>query len=326
MIQRLSSQKWLGWPNSLGAPLGGTNILLYDVFAGTTALAGRSPNKGPSWAADGSAGGSLSVTGGALLQTATGSSYSRSDTSGTVREVGCSFRLASVSNSVILGGTASNGAAMFVNIYPSRSVGFYQVSYTLNGTDTLATAATALAGVINANATSIANGITATANGTIVSVTATECPGLAYAVAGSVTLSSGNTAVPTLANFITGQNYLNGMLHFRLGVNGAMDWTFYNGGQIAFQSITRNSAYTGLSANVDYTYRCFIGPPYVWGGVWKGSALVNSVWAQDTGMATYNGSSVFFENGLDASNLAYKSAWAYSTPTLSLAAIQAATT
>ncbi|MBR0967906.1 hypothetical protein JQ554_27085 [Bradyrhizobium diazoefficiens] len=316
-------------PQQRAVVLGGAAVpLLLDRFSGSGALSGRVPDvRGPAWAADGSAGASLTVSGNTLTQTSTGSSYSRSDTSGVVKEAGCIFRVSSVVNKLIVGGTAANGAAMYVNIYPSRSAAFYQVSYVLNGTDTLITAATALASVINSNATSIASGITATSSGATVSVSATECPRLAYATTGGIALSTSGTPSPTIANFITGQNYLNGMLHFRLGVDGALDWTFYNGGQVAFQSITRNSAYTGLTANTDYTYRCFIGPPYVWGGLWKGSTLVNSVWAQDTGMSTYNGNSVFFENGLDASTLSYKQAWAYATNGgVSLAAIQAATT
>lgn len=306
---------------------GVSNYLLLDNFTGTSAsVVGRVPNIGSAWALDQTGGITVSVGSSVMTQSAgTGSSYTKNDTPGVIKEVGCKFKVSSVANKVTLNGAVAAGNQIGVNIYPSNNSNFYQVTYTeVAGDTTLAIAATNFAAAITANAFSISNGITATANGAVISLTATECPRVVtFVVTGTTTLAAGNSPAPTMANFITGANYLNGMLHFRLGVDGLCDWTFYNGGQVAFTTYARNSALKGLQANTDYVYRAVVAAPYCFGGLYLNGTLVNAAWGQDANMSTYNGKSVFYENGLDPNILQYEQAWVYKNSTLSLATIQA---
>lgn len=315
-----------------GSPLAGGGGLLppllldkFDRAGANLNLNGQIPDIGSPWVTTLSAGGSLVTNAGTMFQSGgTGVGYATSACPALIGEVGCQFTLSAVTNSVVFSGTAANGGQIFCNIFPSRQ-GSNQIvcGYAMTATDTLATAVAALASVMTAN---IAGrfGLAVSVAGTTITVTAPECPKLSPAALGApVTVAQQPSEQPTLATYITGNNFINGTLHFYMGIDGTLLWTVYNNGLIAFSSFTQ-STLIGLSANTLYTYRCCVAAPYVWGGLWQGTTLLNSAWAQDnSAIATYGGKSCFFETGGGA-QLKYNEVWAYPQPSVPFAQIQAA--
>lgn len=308
-----------------GIPGGGSDFafLLSDNFVGDGAVNGRIPQIGSAWGVSGIDAANLATLGGEMYQNAgVAAAYATSATAALIGEVGCNFRVTAITNAVILGGSATAGAFIGANIYPSGSTSFVQPTYTLSGGDTLDTAATAWAAVITANATMIANGITANAVGTTVFIVATQSPRVDAFGVGTVTTTASTGAIPVLATYVTGSDFTQNMLHFRLGPDGYCDWTIFDGGVITlFNTFTGKRI--GLTANTTYTYRCCISPPYVWGGVYSGATLQGCAWGQDSRISSKTGGTCFFET-FGANVLFYGDAWAYNTPSVSLAVIQAA--
>lgn len=303
--------------------LGVAPALLFDHFNGDGDIAGRVPAIGPAWVVTGTNGADMVTLNGEMYQDAgVDAGYATSATVALIGEVGCRFRLTEVVNRVVISGTPSAGAIVGANIYPSGAgeLGFTQVSYTLSGVDTLATAATAWAAAVTANAAMIAAGITATANGATVSFYATRSPRVAHYGVGLTTATS-QSASPTLADYPTGADFLQTMLHFRLGVDGYCDWTVFDAGITLMQSLTAKRI--GLTADIEYTYRCCIEPPYVWGGVWDGPTLLACAVGQDTRIATHRGATCFFETA-GTGVLFFTEAWAYQQPSVARATIEAA--
>lgn len=299
--------------------------LLRDFFNGDGSLVGRLPDIGPAaWVPTGPSFDKMVTQGGEMFQNdiGAGSAYGTLAASSTVAEVGCTFRCGSAVSGLALSGAPSNGALIGVNVYPSRSAVFIQVTYTLIGTDTLASAATALAAAISSNSQMISAGVSATANGARVLFASTnqEAPKLASFSAGSVSLLLSNTATPTLASYVTGQNFAQEMIHFILGVDGSLFWSVFIGGvNTGLQSYT-SKVFRGLKPGLEYTYRCCIAPPYIWGGVWDGTTLVSAAYGQDDRISARNGASGFWETA-GASEFFYREIWALKSPSVSRSSI-----
>ncbi|MCK1543275.1 hypothetical protein IVB12_16155 [Bradyrhizobium sp. 179] len=211
-----------------------------------------------------------------------------------------------------LGGSFSSGKLLAVQVAPSGvpEASFTQINYTTVVGDTdLAGAATSFAAAISANAVMSAAGIVATAVGTQIQLRATNSPRLKTVFATSpITASYIDSFCPTLASFVTGNNFLNGMVHFRLDSSGKPDWTVYNGGALALSSLS--VTFKGMQINTDYIYRCVIDGQNVSGGVWDTAGnVISTASGSDSRIATWAGASCFFEGG-GADLLRYKHAWA----------------
>lgn len=324
------------------AMLGTSNVLLSDSFnrgSAGTPLNGQAPDIGPVWLTAGMTGADMVTSGGQMFQNAAGSAgYATSTTSAMIGEVGCNFRL-TVSSSTLVFSTTGPVAVNYQigsQIWPSGATDFTEVSYTLTAADTLTSAATKLAALITANTTLAAAGVSATASTTgsdaTVTMVATQAPRVnPFAIGANIGVAASQIVQPTLACYPiypTGTDFLTAVLHFYLGVDGSFFWGFFSSdnpdGTTPFSTL--NSKIQGLSPNVVYTYRCCIAAPYAWGGLWEGSTLIGAVWAQDPGIAVLQGPCCFFETGVADTGipaLYYDDAWAYQTPSVSLASIQA---
>jgi len=288
----------------------GTTIL-YDDFLGTVAaIGGRVPDFGPAWSVTGSGAANVEAGGGEMYTTGSSTYYAVSAMPQQPVEIGCLFTMTDVWIAMNLGGTFSSGKQLVIQVTPSRSATTHNVFYTTQAGDTdLAGAATSFAAAINANANMIANGITATANGTRIELRATECPYIAGTSApfpmSSSTLSSGS---PTLSSYVTGGNFLNGMVHLTTTVNGSLDWKIYILGNTAMTNMTATSI-AGLKANTDYIYRCVIQPPNVSGTLSiAGGPTIATAFGSDDRVTTLAGNTSFWEG--NTSSLRFKKVWA----------------
>lgn len=301
-----------GKPGSMGrgtgkqgvAHLGGASVpLLYDDFSGAVAaLAGRIPQRGPAWGVTGIDAADVVAGGGQMYDSVSSSGvyYATSALSAKPREIGCKFTSPDMYVGMRLGGTVSSGKLLAIQVVPSgvADAAFTQVNYTtVAGDTTLAITATNFAAAISANATMIARGITAVAVGADIQLRATKCPRVRSVFATSpYSASTLNVGAPTLASWITGNNFLTGMVHFRAGADGWLDWSIYNGGGSSFTSLTV-VPYEGLQTNTEYIYRCQISGSSVSGGLWDTAGnVIATATGSDSRIATLSGQSAFFES------------------------------
>lgn len=292
----------------------GGGVLLDDLFAGSVAnLSGRVPNVGPAWSVTGGDFAGVVAGGGEMYDSlnGTGVYYAVAALPQKPREIGCRFSTSVVFYGMLVAGPISSGKLLAIQVVPNgvADESFTQINYTtVAGDTTIAIAMTNFAAAINANATMIANGITATAVGNEVRLTATKCPRIRGVFAASP-LTSSTTGAPgvTLASYITGNNALTGMVHFRLAPSGNPAWAIYNGGELGLASFTV-AYYEGLQANTEYVYRCQIDGNNVSGGLYLNGTQIASATGSDTRIGTNSGASAFWESGGD--KLRFKRAWA----------------
>jgi len=306
----------------IGLSIGGASALsvglpplLVDDFEGAVAaISGREPNVGPDWSVTGAAASGV-VAGGGQMYNATdvaGVYYSVSALQEQPKEIGCRFLMTDLYVAMRLGGTFEAGKLLAIQVLPSgvADASYTQINYTTQAGDlTLSGVATAYATVINANAAMIAAGITATAVGQDIQLRATNSPRIRTVFATSpVTASTTNSFCPTLACYPTGQNFLTGMVHFRLDASGYPDWTVFNSSALTLSSITRNH-FKGMQIDTEYTYRCVLDGEDISGGVWDSNGdAVCTVSGSDSRIPGWSGASAFWEGG--DSRLRYKRAWA----------------
>jgi hypothetical protein len=302
--------------------------LLRDLFNGTAGslVNGRKPNVGPNWSVTGPEYQTCVLDGsGAMYQTgSSGASYAQYAGSPSIGEIGCILRFANTNQQVKLGGPATPGETLYAQVLPSGETVALMGAYTIKAGDTLAQAAAGLAASLTANSAIGAAGITCIADGINVDIVSSDrAPQLTVLTAGgtATTISIGDYGEPVIANYPTGSNFLQGMLHCATGPNGLLLWTFYINGLVQFTTLNRRTI--GLAANTDYIYRVCIDPPYVWGGIWQGETLLSAAWAQDARIATYRGGSAFFENG-PGQSVHYRETWVLDAPSVPLATIQTA--
>jgi len=320
--------------SNLAAP---SSWLLWDNFSGgSVSLNGKVPLVGPAWVVTGAAGSAVTSSSGYMGDTGSGvgAYYPQANLSAMPFEIGCKFVLSDVWVGMALGGVFASGVLLAIQVQPSgqgASAGnaapygggiYTQINYTTVAGDTnLLGAANSFASAINANAAMIAAGITATVSTTFSATgptiqlrSATGVPTVksVYA-ASSITASRGVASGPTAAFFVTGQNFLNGMVHGRFDATGYLDWSIYVSGVTPMTTFT--SYYSGgLLANVEYTYRYTLSGSTITGSVLDPAGnVIASGTATDPRIAQYAGDSVFFEGISDAAGhdeLRFTRCWA----------------
>jgi hypothetical protein len=307
----------LGLGLGLTPARGGPPPLLDDSFAGTeAALAGRIPPIGPTWGVTGADAADVVAGDGQMYDKVSSEQfyYATADLSQMPREIGCRFLNTDPYMAYSLGGTPSSGRLLAIQIVPSgvADASFTQVNYTTTAGDTtLAITAASFAAAINANATMIANGITATAVGSDIQLRATRSPHIRTVFATSpLTASIKDSANLTLASWPTGGNFLDQMIHFRSTSSGRLVWTVFNNAELPLSSVTVTHL-QGLLANTEYVYRCQIDGNTLTGGIFdlSGNAVCTVV-GSDSRVSTWSGNSAFWEAG--GSRLRFRRAWATS--------------
>lgn len=304
------------------AALQGAKQLLYDDFRGSEApLSGRLPVIGSAWSTTGASGAAMVAGDGRMWQQSGGpAGYGTQALARRPVEIGCTFELSEVHVGVTLGGSVTVGDLLAIQILPSGAETHTQVNYFVAAGDgDLTDAAASWAAAIAADPTLAAAGVAATAVGTTIEIIADVSPRVVAKAAlaapsfntpSSITLSEHSSDAPTLACYQTGADFVaDGMVHFRLGPDGFMDWTIFDDYPRPLdpepERVTR-----GLRPEVEYTYRCRLDPPHVHGSIVDPDGVtLSTITAIDDRIASYAGAVVFFETG-HANTVTYRSVWA----------------